>query len=212
MANNQRVPEALQRGIVALLIAMGIGGGLYVADQAAQNEAARNTYIQAVANDTSVSTAVKVAMVMGSYYESSYRHIGTPYIDKAGRGQPLTVCNGLTGKEVVAGKYYTPADCYRLEKARYIRAERFAKSGLIYWDTYDAFTQATFIDFVWNKGEGAFDGSTMVRLANTGQLQAACQQNERWNKGTVNGVLKVLPGLQTRGNANAAICFGWSPT
>jgi hypothetical protein len=29
-----------------------------------------------------------LALVMGSYYESSYKHIGKPYIDKLGKGHP----------------------------------------------------------------------------------------------------------------------------
>ena len=210
--NAKRVPEALRAGLVALALLMGAGGGAIIAEKAAVDEAMRNQYIQAVAADPDTSRAVKFAMVMGSFYESSYKHYGTPYVDKAGRGQPLTVCNGITGAGVVAGRYYSQADCYRLEKARYLRSERFAKSVMNAWDTYDDFTRATFIDFIHNKGEGAFEGSQMLRMANTGRLRDACMQNERWNKGTVNGVLKVLPGLQTRGNANADICFDWSPT
>lgn len=205
-----RVPQALRSGIVALLLMTGGIGGIYVTDEVVAN-ADRDKYITAVAADEGTSTAVKIAMVMGSYYESSYRHIGTPYIDRAGRGRPLTVCNGLTGPGVVADRYYTHADCYRLEKARYLRSERFAKSVMNAWDTYDDFTRATFIDFIHNKGEGAFESSQMLRMANTGRLRDACMQNERWNKGTVNGVLQALPGLVTRANANADICHDWKP-
>lgn len=49
------------------------------------------------------SAAVLLAMELGSHFESSGRHIGTPYVDKLGKGQPLTVCNGVTGAGVVAG-------------------------------------------------------------------------------------------------------------
>ena len=153
--------------------------------------------------------AVKIAMVMGSQYESSGRHIGKPYVDKLGRGQPLTVCNGVTGPEVVAGRYYTPADCFRIEKRRYLLAEAAAMRALVYWPSYDDFARATFIDFIWNKGEAAFESSTMLTLANRGQLEAACRQNPRWNKGTKNGVLQVLPGLQSRGDSNGEICTDW---
>ena len=98
------------------LAVLTAGGGGYMALEsdkaAAQAMAERNQYIQAVAADPGTSQAVKIAMVMGSYYESSYRHIGTPYVDKWGKGQPLTVCNGITGRAVVAGRSYSPADCY----------------------------------------------------------------------------------------------------
>ena len=205
-----KIPDALRNGLLALVLLGGVGGGYVVGEReqaVAAAEAKRNEYIQAVAEDGSTSTAVKIAMVMGSYYESSYRHIGDPYIDKLGKGQPLTVCNGITGPEVVL-RYYTPSDCYRLEKARYIRSEAAAKRLLRLWGTYGAFTQATFIDFLHNKGDGAFASSTMLRKANAGDLVGACRENPRWNKGTVNGVSVALPGLMVRADANGELCEG----
>ncbi len=201
-----RVPRQLKAGIVAVLALSGSGAGLYYLDQAA-TERTRDAYVRAVASDTSTSPAVKVAMVMGSYYESSYKHIGTPYVDKLGKGQPLTVCNGVTGAGVVPGRYYAPADCYRLERKRYIDAERYVVS-----DAGTAYTgatvlqQATLLDFVFNVGAGAWSGSTMRRKLLSGDVIGACRENPRWNKGTVNGVLTVLPGLVARRAANAEIC------
>ena len=196
-----RVPRQLKAGIVAVLALSGSGAGLYYIDQAA-TERTRDAYVQAVARDTSTSHAVKVAMVMGSYYESSYRHIGTPYVDKVGKGQPLPVCNGITGPEVFAGRYYAPGDCYRLEKARYLKSEAAAKRLFQFWGGYTVWQQAVFIDFIHNKGEGALYTSTLLRKANAGDVVAACRENTRWNVGTVNGVKTVLPGLKTRGDAN----------
>lgn len=204
-----KVPELLRRSIGALVLLAGLGGGTYLVDEVAQREAQSNAYIQAVAADPEISDAVRIAMVLGSYYESSNRHIGKPYVDKAGKGQPLTVCNGLTGPEVVAGRYYSPGDCFRLEKARYIKSEAAAKRLLRFWGQYDAFARATFIDFIHNKGEAAFATSTMLGLANAGYLERACRENQRWNKGTVNGVQQVLPGLRIRGDANGEICEVW---
>ena len=201
-----KVPKALAGALAALVM---LAAGVSIQNAEPTPEALRNEYIQAVAADQTISMAVKIAMVMGSQYESSGKHIGKPYVDKMGRGQPLTVCNGVTGPEVVAGRYYTPADCFRIEKRRYLLAEAAAVRMLTYWQTYDDFARATFIDFIWNKGEAALKGSTMLALANRGQLEAACQQNPRWNKGTVNGTLQVLPGLQIRGDANGEICTDW---
>ncbi len=157
-----RVPRQLAQKLAALVLLAGLGGGTYIA-QHATDAAQRNEYVQAVAADPGTSPAVKIAMVMGSEYESSGRHIGTPYIDRAGRGQPLTVCNGVTGPEVDARRYYSPADCYQLERARYIQAERDAARLLRHWPTYDAFAQATFIDFVWNKGAAGAGGQHHAR-------------------------------------------------
>ena len=206
MSKPSKVPKALAGSLAALVM---LAAGVSIQNAEPTPEALRNEYIQAVAADQTTSMAVKIAMVMGSQYESSGRHIGTPYVDKLGRGHLLTVCNGVTGPEVVAGRYYTPADCFRIEKRRYLLAEAAAARMLTYWQTYDDFTKATFIDFIWNKGEAAFEGSTMLTLANRGQLEAACRQNTRWNRGTVNGVSQVLPGLQIRGDSNGEICTDW---
>ncbi|MDH0363485.1 lysozyme [Comamonas aquatica] len=203
--------------LLALAMLTGGGGAFYAQHQgevarAEVQAAAADPYVQAVARDASTSDAVKIAMLMGHLYESSGKHVGTPYTDTLGRGQPLTVCNGITGAGVVAGKWYTPADCYELEKGRYLQAERAAKRLFAYWASYDAITQATFLDFIHNKGEGALAASTMLRKANAGDVQGACRENPKWNKGTVKGVLTVLPGLKDRADTNAGFCLdgGWN--
>lgn len=204
-----KIPAQLRTSLAALVLLLGAGGGAYYVDEAATREANTNAYIQAVAADPEVSDAIRIAMVMASFYESSNRHIGTPYVDKLGKGQPLTVCNGLTGPEVVAGRYYSPAECYRLEKRRYVGYEAEAKRLLTYWESYDPFQKATFLDFLHNKGEGNFFSSTMRRKANAGDWEGACRENTRWNRGTVKGVSAVLPGLQLRGDSNDEICRTW---
>ena len=213
--------QGSKKWIIGRLLALAIltgGGGTYYAVHhhavpAAEIQGALDDpYVQAVARDTSTSDAVKIAMLMGHLYESSGKHIGMPYVDKLGKGQPLTVCNGITGAGVIAGQWYTPADCYELEKGRYLQAERASKRLFAYWASYDAITQATFLDFVHNKGEGALSASTMRRKANAGDVAGACRENPKWNKGTVNGVLTVLPGLKDRADTNAGFCLegGWS--
>ena len=201
-----KVPTQLKAGIAALMIAMGGGYAAYTHIDGETTALLRNQYVQAVAADKGTSEAVKVAMVMGAFYESSYRHIGTPYVDKLGKGQPLTVCNGITGPQVVQGRYYTPADCYRLERAKYVGNEAHLKSTLPKWHDYTVLQQATFVDFLHNLGPGAFDGSTMKRKLMAGDVVGACRENVRWNRGTVNGVSVVLPGLKVRRDASAELC------
>ena len=200
-----KVPQLLRASLGALALLTGLGSTYLISDGVRQ-ETQRNEYTQAVARDPDTSHAVKVAMVMGHYYESSNRHIGTPYVDKVGKGRPLTVCNGITGPGVIAGRYYTPEDCYRMEKMRYVQAEASAVRLLPRWHAMGPHTQATFVDFIWNKGEAAFSGSSMRRKANAGDLVGACRENPRWNRGTVNGVSTVLPGLVIRGESNDEIC------
>ncbi|MNT15135.1 Lysozyme RrrD [compost metagenome] len=206
--SDSKVPKLLQSSLVALLLLMGAGGA-YLENEAAIKEARSNAYVQAVAADETTSEAVKIAMVMGNYYESSNRHFGVAYVDKNGRGQPLTVCNGVTGAGVVAHKYYSPRDCYELERARYIQTEAAVAPLLRYWSSYDPFVQATFIDFGWNKPLASFKTSTMRAKANSGDLLGACAENPHWNKGTVKGVQVVLPGLQIRGDSNGELCAQW---
>ena len=201
-----KVPPKLRAGILAVLVASGGGYAAYTNIDGETASLLRNQYVQAAAQDKGTSEAVKVAMVMGAYFESSYKHIGTPYIDRLGKGQPLTVCNGITGPAVKVGRYYTPGDCYRLERAVYVENERRLKSTLPGWDGYTVLQQATFVDFVHNLGPGAFDGSTMRRKLLAGDVVGACRENPRWNKGTVNGVSAVLPGLKVRRDASAELC------
>lgn len=155
------------------------------------------------------SAAVVLAMELGAHFESSGRHIGTPYIDKLGKGQPLTVCNGVTGAGVVAGRYYTPDDCKRLELPRYLEAERQARAALRHWNSYNVWVQASFIDMVYNVGPGVLDGTTIARLANTGNLAGACAQMPRWVRGTVGGKSVALPGLIDRRDTTRELCAEW---
>ena len=205
--SSARIPQALRSMLLAMLVAVGAGGGAYLGES--DKAQPLTPYLQAVAADTSTSDAIKLAMVLGSYYESSFRHIGTPYVDKLGKGQPLTVCNGITGAGVVAGRYYTPADCYRLEVGRYKEAEAFLKqsAGAAYRRA-SPLQQATYLDFVHNIGSAGFSGSTMRRKLLAGDVVGACRENRRWVYGTINGAKVALPGLVIRRNANSDLCDG----
>ena len=200
-----RIPKPLQAALAAMIASMGAGGGVYLAEQERTSQL-QTEYLRTVAADTSTSDAIKLAMVLGSYYESSFRHIGTPYVDKLGKGQPLTVCNGITGAGVVAGRYYTPEDCYRLEVGRYKEAEAFLAKSVPTYSAANVFQRAVGLDFVHNKGAGAFSTSTYRRKWVAGDTVGACRENERWNRGTVRGVSVVLPGLKIRGDANSDLC------
>ena len=202
---SNRIPSKLLAGI-AIVIATAGGAGIAYKHTKDTEAVAANAYIQAVAADLTTSQAVKIAMVMGSFYESSYKHIGTPYIDRLGKGQPLTVCNGITGKSVVAGRYYTPADCYALERELYLGYELYLHRDIASFDRLTPLQQASFMDFLHNKGPGAWQKSSMRRVLMAGYVAQACRQNERWKYGTVKGVSTVLPGLEVRANANSDLC------
>ena len=151
-------------------------------------------------------------MVLGDYYESSGQHIGTPYIDKLGKGQPLTVCNGVTGKGVVAGKYYTKEDCYKLELPRYLEAEKQAQQLFYWWDTYNMWVQGSIIDMIYNLGAPTVAGSTLRKKANRKELDLACAEMSKWIYGTVNGKKTMLPGLEDRRSTTRELCAEWGRT
>lgn len=185
-----QVPAILRNKLMQLALGFAAGAATFVAvDQPSQ--------------------AVQLAMELGAHYESSGRHIGTPYPDKLGRGQPLTVCNGVTGPEVIAGKYYTPQDCKRLELPKYLEAERAAKRLFKHWNGYNEWVQASILDMLYNLPEADVAGSTMRKLANAGDLVGACRQMPRWVYGTVNGQKTRLPGLIDRRGTTAELCEQW---
>lgn len=57
----------------------------------------------------------------------------------------------------------------------------------------------------YNIGKAAFEKSSVLRLHNAGQSQAAARAFALWNKARVRGVLTVLPGLTARRAAEAAV-------
>ena len=211
MTQQSRVPQDLRAGVSALTILLGTGVGGYIVHDKRSEALMQHEYVSAVARDATTSRAVKIAMVMGSFYESSYRHIGTPYIDKLGKGQPLTVCNGITGAGVLASYTYSPAECYDLERIRYLGYEQWLVHEVPRWSALPLFTRASMLDFVHNKGGGAFRSSTMRRRLLAGDLEGACLENLRWNRGTVKGVSTILPGLDVRGKSNAEVCLWDAP-
>lgn len=65
--------------------------------------------------------------------------------------------------------------------------------------------EAALIDFVFNLGEAKFAKSTLLRLINAGKFSAVPAELRKWNKGRVNGVLRVLPGLAARREAEVRL-------
>lgn len=193
-----KVPDTLKKSLVAIVFAFSSFTAVKVYQDGESAPAVAPIPIE-----------IQLAMEIGKFYESSGKHIGEPYIDKIGKGQPLTVCNGVTGKDVVAGKYYTENDCLKLELPRYEAASREAQALLIHWNSYDPFVKASFIDLIWNVGTPALQKSTAIRLANSGDLFGACKQMPRWVYGTVKGQSVKLNGLVDRRETTAEICVDW---
>lgn len=112
-----------------------------------------------------------------------------------------TVCSGITGPAVIPGKVYTRSECRDLLNGALQEHAR----GLARCLTVVAPqpTLAAWISWTYNVGVQAACGSTLVRLANAGQFEAACRQLPRWNK--VNG--REVAGLSNRRAAELAWCL-----
>ena len=113
----------------------------------------------------------------------------------------VTACTGHTATAVL-GRPYTPAECAQFLNDDLVRhaddVSACVKAPLTYYQ------RAAFISFDFNTGK--FCGSTMARLANAGDMPAACAQLSRWiYAGTPS---KVLPGLVTRRAYERQLCEG----
>ncbi|THJ30930.1 lysozyme, partial [Lampropedia aestuarii] len=127
-----KIPASLKQRLLVAAFSLSAAGG-YAVYEASQP-----------------SAAVQLAHEIGAHYESSGRHIGTPYVDTLGKGRPWTVCNGVTGPDVIAGKTYTREECKALELKILQRSEKAAKRMFAHWDDYNVWVQASIIDMLYN--------------------------------------------------------------
>lgn len=208
------VAAPLKAALLAVFAAAGVGVGVVVIT--GDTTGTENAYLRMIAADDTTSPAVKAAMVLGAFYESSFTVRLTPYIDRAGRGQPLTVCNGVTDAgmprgfpKIQPGKVYSLDECYRIERVLYQGYETRLPAYVRDYAQHSLWQQATYMDFVHHFGLGAFATSTLRRKANAGEAAAACAEHARWKYTTLpDGAKVVLSGLEKRAHSNAEIC-GW---
>ena len=117
------------------------------------------------------------------------------YPDPGTGGEPITIGVGHTGK--VDGKKITLKTKITAEKSRELLKEDISVAA----NAVDRLVQrkltqhqkAALVSFVFNIGEGQFASSTMLRLLNANQFDAAAQQFGRWT---------LAGGKQLRGLVN----------
>lgn len=151
------------------------------------------------------SEAAALAQTLGAYYEG-YRL--TPYRDTGGI---WTVCHGITGG-IIPSKTYTADECKALEIKRYQQAEQEAKRLFTHWSSYNVYVQASLIDMIYNLGAGQVAGSTLLKLANQGDLTAACAEMPRWVWGITADGKQKLQGLVNRRQTTQELCAEWGRT
>ena len=159
-------------------------------------------------------SVLAIASVLGAWYEgdgpSSMQHDSTllyhVYIDPVGIP---TVCRGITGPDVIRNKLYTMAECRKLEEKHALIAQRAVKRYIRGYDDLNKWQQAALIDFTYNLGAGALEGSTMRKLFNAGDIDGGCRQLSLWVKGRVRGQLVVMNGLVERRGTELELCRDW---
>ena len=71
--------------------------------------------------------------------------------------------------------------------------------------------EGALLSWQFNIGNTAMRNSTLIRVLNLGQLEAAGRELLRWDKATVRGKLITLPGLKKRRQIEYAVFNGQSP-
>lgn len=120
------------------------------------------------------------------------------YPDPATGAEPITIGYGHTGG-VLLGDTCTEEEALAWLKQDCATAEECIADHVdvdLNQNQYDAL-----VSFIFNCGCGNFRASTMLKLINSGQMDAASKQFGRWNKG--NG--KVMAGLTRRREAEAEL-------
>lgn len=97
------------------------------------------------------------------------------YYDQAGI---LTVCRGITGPEVIKGKWYGWGECDVLEQ-KFI-ARMTATMGRCIGDGLNLAEWKAWGHFTYNVGTANFCSSTAARMLQAGNYTGACNQMLRW--------------------------------
>jgi lysozyme len=96
-----------------------------------------------------------------------------PYQDMGG---VMTVCYGETNVDM---REYSEAECEAMLRESVAGYYNHVSESV----TYDVplSTRIAFTSFAYNVGLGAFDRSTLLKKANSGDLWGACVELERWS-------------------------------
>lgn len=137
----------------------------------------------------------------------------TPYRDIA---NVLTVCDGITGPDVIPGKTYTDEECDAL-LAKHVDvhgAVVLACAEPPQGTVLGVPTIVGLVHFAYNiGGPGAFCASSAARKLRAGDVSGACAEISRWTFVTINRrkvdcrqAGPICPGLVTRRDRERALC------
>lgn len=134
-----------------------------------------------------------IAGSIGGYYENK---VNNSYQDMGG---VWSICYGHT-QGVKDGQTATDDQCMA-----YLQSDMKEAYGYVNACIFAPMTitqAAAFTDTTYNAGKAVVCGSTLQKLANSGDMRGACDQLLRWNK--VKG--KVVQGLVNRRKADHDLC------
>lgn len=135
--------------------------------------------------------------IAGALIPNLEGYSSTPYRDSGG---VLTVCNGITGPDVIEGKTYSKRECDTLlQKHLQPFAQAVARSVKVPASDYQ---KAALISFSYNVGIYAFEHSSVLRNLNAGHYQQACDGLRQWKYVD----RKVIPGLMKRREVERELC------
>lgn len=130
----------------------------------------------------------------------------TAYPDPASGGEPWTIGWGHTGPEVHEGLIWTQEQADAQLVKDKARAQAIIDNLVKY--NLTANEDLAVRDFIFNLGAGAFQGSTLLRMLNSGDYAGAAGQFERWD----HAAGRVVAGLLRRRAAEAALFREGMPT
>jgi lysozyme len=172
-----------------------------------------------------VPAAILAAAMVAAHYAAptTMKREGAPsdghgnavaYVDRLGKGKPITICFGQTGfvrtpdgrlVKVALGMKFPISHCrVLLEESELnwaIQVWRVRPEIAAYPHTW-----AAAIDFVHNFNIRVYAVSSIDREFKAGRWLAGCDRFLPYNKGTVHGRKVVLPGLVGRRKENRRIC------
>lgn len=152
----------------------------------------RNKLVAAAGGGAMAIAAILIPSLEGVKY--------TPYRDIGG---VWTVCNGITGPDVIVGKTYTEKECKDLLQKHLVPyAKSVERSVKVPASEYQ---KAALISFSFNVGISAFEHSTLLKKLNARDYAGACDEMRRW---TFAGG-KQWKGLMNRRDVEYEVCT-WS--
>jgi len=134
------------------------------------------------------ATALTIAISLLGGPEGVEGQRSTPYRDVGG---VWTVCSGITGPDVLPGKYYSDKACDAL-LIKHLAPVKTAVDNAV-TVPLDRYTRAALYSFAYNVGVSAFKRSSLLRHINAGNTRQACDDLRRWvyvnkkrNRGLIN--------------------------